>query len=501
MDCDLLVRQATIYPGDGPPYRGDVAVARGEIVAVAPWLPVAAARELVEGRGLMLCPGFIDMHAHTAPAPVRPGGRDQLRSYLQPLEGKAPEPWPWSTFDEYLRALDATRPATTLVPSIGHNAVRERVMGSGRRSPSAEELDAMRAQVRLGFEAGARSLSFGLIYLPGLFADTEELVALAEVAARFRAPLVPHVRNEGAGALDAIGEMVEVARHADAPLHVSHLKLVGSAHLVEPLLELIDRAASEIDLSFDQYPYGAGSTILSALLPPWAQEGGAGEILQRLGDRVARSRMAADVRHGLPGWENLYAACGPENIVVANGSGAVAEHVGSKLAEIAEARRADPFEVVMDLLQEARMDVTMVDHYAAEETVRAIFRHPRGLIGSDGIFGDHPHPRLHGTAARVLGRYALREGLVPVEEAVGRLTFRAAERLGLKDRGRICGGLRADLVLLDPSAYVDRATYAEPTLMPPGVELVVVAGEVVFRGGRVTGARPGGVLRQALVEA
>jgi N-acyl-D-amino-acid deacylase len=292
--------------------------------------------------------------------------------------------------------------------------------------------------------------------------------------------------------------MVEVARRSGAPLHLSHLKVVGNADLVEPLLELLERASADIDITFDQYPYGAGSTVLSALLPPRAQEGGASDTLARLGDSDQREAMQRDIERGLPGWENVYKACGAEGIVIAHAANYRAKDVGKTLAEIGEERGCDPFVAAMDLLRETGLDVTMINHYATEEIVRIIFRHPLQLVGSDGIFGDRPHPRLYGTAARTLGRYSLKEELIPVEEAVARLTARAADRIGLTDRGRIREGLRADLVLLDPARFIDTATYDDPKQIPKGISRVFVAGRTVCADGAPTGALPGNVLREPL---
>lgn len=523
---DLLIKGAQVFTGNGPALQADVGVADGQISAVEPDLPTETAGEVLDAAGLMLCPGFIDMHAHTAlesfrdpqlepkvaqgfttelinpdglaPAPVSEDRLDDRRAYLRPLEGPGPERWTWSTFAEYLDALADTGPATTLVPSIGHNAVRDFVMGGANRRPDREELRRMREEVRLGFEAGARTFSFGLIYMPGAFSETEELVELAEEAAPFGAPLVPHVRNEADGVLEAVSEMVEVARRSEAPLHLSHLKVVGNADLVEPLLELLERARADIDITFDQYPYGAGSTVLSALLPPWAQEGGASDTLARLGDSDQREAMQRDIERGLPGWENVYKACGAEGILVAHAADQRAEDVGKTLAEIGEERSRDPFVAAMDLLKETSLDATMIDHYATEEAVRTIFRHPLQLVGSDGIFGDRPHPRLYGTAPRALGRYALKEELISVEEAVARLTARAADRVGLTDRGRIREGLRADLVLLDPARFIDTATYDDPKRIPEGISRVFVAGRTVWADGVPTGVLPGDVLREPL---
>ena len=511
-EFDLLIRAVTVYPGEGAPVQADVGVRDGRISAVGE-LEASGAGDVVDGAGAILCPGFIDLHTHSAlvsfddplltpkilqgfttevinpdglaPAPVASGGQAARRSYLRALEGEGPPDWPWTTFAEYLDALDATRPAVSLVPSIGHGAVRELVLGGDAVAPSSEQLAEMRRQVRLGLEAGARMLSFGLVYIPGAYARTDELVALAEEAAAFGVPLVPHVRNEGGGLLEAVGEMIGVARRSGAPLHLSHLKSLGHDHQVEPLLELLEQAAAGIDLTFDQYPYGAGATLLASLLPGWAQMGGTEATLARAGDASQRASIARDVRDGLPGWENILGTLGPERIVVGE----------RPLSEIAAERGLQVVDAVCALLVETELAAPMVLHYASEEAVRTIAAHRLQLVGSDGIFGEHPHPRLYGTAPRFLGRFAIREGLIPVEEAVARLTARAASRLGLSDRGRIEPGKRADLVLLDPSLYIDTATYEAPKQSPGGIRGVWVAGEAVVRDGVPTGVHRGGVVR------
>jgi N-acyl-D-amino-acid deacylase len=523
---DLLIRGATVIPGDAPSFRGDVGVDDRGIALVArrpEGEPPLQAHEVVDGNGLLLCPGFIDLHAHSAlqsfddpfltpklaqgfttevinpdglaPAPVAPDRRAERQAYLRPLEGAGPETWPWSTVAEYLDALDATRPALSLVPSIGHGAVRDLVLGGGLAVPTAEDLRAMRREVRAGFEAGARTLSFGLVYVPGAYASTDELVAVAEEAAAAGAPLVPHVRNEGRGLLEAVGEMVDVARRSGAPLHVSHLKSLADERLVAPVLELLETAATSLDVTFDQYPYGAGSTLLASILPAWAQEGGAPGTLQAIGDRSTRRRIADDIANGLPGWENILGTLGPERIEIANAGAPNETAVGQSIAQLATDRGDDPVTTALDLMRESALDVTMILHYASDDAVRTIARHRLQLVGSDGIFGARPHPRLYGTAPRFLGRFAIREGLISVEEAVARLTARAADRIGLGDRGRIEPGKRADLVLLDPARYVDTATYEAPRRVPEGVVGVWVDGVRAWQDGATTGALSGGVVR------
>jgi N-acyl-D-amino-acid deacylase len=521
--ADLMFRGARVADGDRPPRLADVAVSGGRIAAVAERLPLDSCGELVQADGLLLCPGFIDMHAHSAlraftdplltpklvqgfttevicpdglgPAPVRPWGRKERQRYLAALEGSGPERWAWESVADYLDAVEAARPAANIVMSVPHSAVRDAVLGTVDRRAEPAELARMQHEVKAGLAAGARVLSFGLIYAPGLYADTTELQALAEAAADYGAPLMPHVRNEGAGVLDAIDEFVQVAEHASTPLHISHLKLVGSPQLLQNLLHLVEDAAQRIDLTFDQYPYGAGNTLLTALLPPWALAGGPVAIVRRLRERDDRRRMVRDMERGLPGWENLYKCCGPAGITITNAGGTRSSDVGKSLEQIVDERRLHPAVAVLDLLADTDLDVAMIDHYASEDVVRAIFALPGAMVGSDGIFGPHPHPRLFGTAARVLGRLALREGLITVEEAVARLASRPADRLGLSDRGRIKRGQRADLVLLDPDRYVDTATYSDPCRIPPGVERVLVGGCTVYRDNKLTGRRPGTVTR------
>ncbi|HSF26251.1 MAG TPA: D-aminoacylase [Actinomycetes bacterium] len=522
MDAELVIEGVDVVDDHGA-RRADVAVSGGVIAAVGPNLPIGSAAERLDGRGRMLCPGFIDLHGHSAlrafdepllepkiaqgfttelicpdglgPAPVTPALAPGRRTYLQALEPSTSAPWDWASMDDFLAALEAAGPASSMVTAVPHSAVREVVMGGDDRRPDAGELVAMQELARRCFDAGARAMSFGLIYAPGLYADTAELVAMAEVAAAYDAPLVPHVRNEARGVLDSIDEFVRVAERTGAPLHVSHVKLVGCPDLLTDLVDLLLRAEDRVRLTFDQYPYGAGSTLLAALLPPYAFAGGPAAILARVADATERTRMVRDMDRGLTGWENLYGACGPDHIVITQAGGRRSDAVGQTLEQVADRAGTDPAVAVLDLLRDTSLDVAMIDHYSTEAVVREIFTLPRTLVGSDGVFNPHPHPRLYGTAARVLGRYAMRERLVPVEEAVARLTSRPARLLGLADRGRVAEGLRADLVLLDPTEFVDRATYDDPHQTPSGVELVLVAGRPVWRDGKATGERPGTVCR------
>lgn len=479
--------------------------------------------QIIDGRDLLLTPGFIDMHAHSAitlfdhpkleakiesgyttdlicpdglgPAPVRPASQSARRQYLTALEtGSAP--WDWEFFKDYLVSVSAAQPSVNIAGCVPHSALRDYVMGGDARPANKHEIRSIAELAEQSLEEGGVAISFGLIYAPGLYAETEELLALGDVAAKYDVPLIPHIRNEADLVLDSINEFISISKRTGAKLHLSHLKIIGNAHLLDQLQDLIVTAADETDLTFDQYPYGAGSTLLSALLPKYFFEGGPEKMLLRLQDSHERLRMAKDMNQGVPGWENIYGNVGPENIDVTQTSAGFEGYVGKTIAEISDQENKSPEEVIFDLLLDCQLNVAMIDHYSEENTVRSIFATPNGMVGTDGVFNPHPHPRLHGTSSRVLGRYALQENIVPVQEAVARLSTWPAERLGLHDRGRIDEGFQADLVLLDPKRFIDRATYENPNTPPEGVSKVFVNGHLAFNETH-SETRLGRVLRRA----
>ena len=524
---DLLLTNGRVVDGTGGPwFRADVAVRGDRIAAVAPDLPPRA-RAVMDVAGLAVAPGFIDMHSHNdllhmaspdcgpkvlqgittelvgqdgcGPAPVRPEFVAQRRENLAPLDGDPDLDWDWPTFSSYLEGLARRPGATNVAGLVTHGAVRSWVMGHEPRPARPEEIAAMRPLVAESMEAGAVGLSTGLIYNPCRYAETAELEALAaEVAAR-GGVLVAHVRNEAEGLPGALEEMAGLHRATGVPLHVSHLKLIGRAnwHLADQVLGFFEGArAAGIDIIFDQYPYTAGSTLLSVVLPPWAREGGVEATLARLRDPAARERMRRDIARGIPGWENIAGLCGWEGIMVAGVASRAGRSLeGERVADISARRRADPFDVAADLLLEGRMQVSMVDFYGCEENVRAFAAHRLQTVGTDGIVAGRPHPRLWGTFPRILGRFVRDERIQPLEEAVRKMTSAAANRLGLADRGLVRPGMAADLVVFDQETVTDRATYQEPEVPPAGVEWVFVNGVVVVEKGAVTGATPGRVLR------
>jgi N-acyl-D-amino-acid deacylase len=357
----------------------------------------------------------------------------------------------------------------------------------------------MQSLLRQALREGACGLSTGLIYPPCCYADTAELVALGEVLAEAGRPLVVHMRSESDRILEALEEMASVARQSGCAVHVSHLKVAGRKNWAKAadVAGFLEGARREgLGFTADQYPYVAGSTLLGAILPPWAHDGGTEATLVRLRDSHARGRMREAMLDPRPGeWDNFWKWSGPEGIVVADvPSGRHPELLGRTIADIARAAGKDPVDTALDLLVEERMGVAMVSFSQDEEVVERFLALPFVNACTDGLLGGRPHPRAYGTYPRILGRYVRERKVLGLEEAVRKLTAQAADALGFPGHGRLEVGRRANLVVLDPEAVQDRATFEEPMQYPVGIRDVLVGGVPVVRGAAVTGLRPGTVV-------
>jgi len=530
--ADLVFRGATVVDGTGADrYRADVTVTGGVITDIAeldsaPSRPTAS--RVIDADGLVLSPGFIDMHAHSDlralierehPSRVTQGvtcevlGQDGL-SYApvddttlpglrRQIAGWNGDPddfdWSWRTVGEYLDRLDQgiAINACYLVP---HGSVRMLAMGWDNRPPSRAELDRMRELLAQGLCEGAVGMSSGLSYTPGMYAATDELVELCEVVAAHNGYHSPHQRSYGAGALDGYAEMIEISRRSGCPLHLAHATMnfgVNAGRAAE-FVELIDAALAEgCDISLDTYPYLPGSTTLAALLPSWSAEGGPDATLARLADPALRERIRGDVEergsdgnHGLVvDWRTIQ--------ISGVRDAALADAVGRNVAEIAAARAVTGTEAFFDLLIADRLGTTILHHVGNEENVQAIMRHRAHTVGSDGLLvGARPHPRAWGTFPRYLGHYSRELKVLTLEETVARMTGRPARRLRLDRRGLVRVGHHADLVLFDPQTVRDTATFEQPRQAAEGIVEVLVNGVSVLTEGKPTGALPGRALRR-----
>lgn len=525
----LGIRGALILDGSGRPGRvGDLLLAHGRIAEVGPHLEAPAART-IDAHGLAVSPGFIDLHAHSdlavlhdernlaavtqgvttqlvgqdglSYAPAGERTRASLREQLAGWNGPRGADVGWADVAGYLAEVDRRGTAANVAYLVPHGTVRLNVVGADDRPATPGELVAMRAQVDRGMREGAFGLSAGLTYAPGMFASTDELVALCEVVAQHRGFFAPHQRSYGAGALEGYAEMVEIARRSGCALHLTHATMnfdVNRGRAGE-LIDLIDAALADgVDITLDSYPYLPGSTTLAALLPGWAAAGGPDATLGRLRDPETRARIVHELdvtgsggAHGVPVDWRAVEISGVRDPAHAGA-------VGRTIADLAAAGGRPPAEVALDLLEADRLGTGILQHVGDEDNVRTIMRHPRHTGGSDGILiGDKPHPRAWGTFPRYLGRYVREEGVLTLEDAIVHLSARPAERLGLTDRGRIAPGMVADLVLFDPDTVADRATFAEPRLQAAGIPWVLVAGVPVVAEGHRTQAVPGRALRSA----
>lgn len=522
---DIVIRNGMVYDGTGSPWtRLDVGIERGRIAALGD-LSKERAREVIDARGMAVSPGFIDAHAHSdllclepethkvkvlqgvtsevvgqdgvSVAPVSEETKGAWRDQQKGLNGDIGD-WPWSSVEDYLGYLDGAGLAGNVAYLVPHGAVRTLAIGFEGRRATAREARKMRDLVEEGMRQGAVGVSTGLVYPPNVFSDKEELVAICEGAAAHDGCFMVHIRNESTRSLEALEEVVDVARRSGVRLHVSHFKVAGRRNRdkLEPALARLDAARDEgIEVTFDQYPYTAGSTMLSAILPPWVHSGGTQEMLGRLGDPGERERIKRDFEKNEE-YENWVLSCGWENVTVSSvPSEENGDAEGKSVPQFAESRGKEPADAALDLLLEEAAAVTMVVHWGEEEDVARGMAHPLQTVGSDGIFGGRPHPRLHGTFARVLGHYAREKGVLPLEQAVRRMTGATAQLLRLTDRGLVREGCWADLVVFDPETVADRSTYADPLQGPVGIRHVLVNGEAAVRDGVHTGTTVGRVLR------
>ena len=524
---DVLVRGGQVLDGRGTPARrADIGVNGDRIVALGD-LSAATGATVIDAGGRIVSPGFIDVQGQSGTSLlVDGGGESHLRQGITSEiigEGDSPAFWSaktaggealarvgqavdWTTYDEYFARLvkgGTTVNVGTLVPAT---LVRSEVIGLDNRPPTPEELGRMTAMVERAMEDGAFGLSSALIYMPGSFAATEELVALAKAAGAHRGIYVTHIRGESFNLFNALDEALRIGRDGGLPVVIFHLKVGAKANwgrMGEAVKTLADAAAGGQRVSATMYPYAAGGTRLAAVLPLWAQEGGTDAMLARLADPAQRARMRKDVEGTTDGWENLLMAATFDGVQVASVPADYDQSVvGKRLAEIAAARKADPWDVLFEIISGTKGRAGALYHMMSEADVRTGLAAPFVSIGTDSAAIRHegplaqgqPHPRAYGTFPRVLGHYVRETKLLTLEDAVRRMTSLAAEQFQIRDRGVIREGAFADLVVFDPATVADTATYERPHSYPRGIDHVIVNGVPALGPGGPTGQRPGRAL-------
>ncbi|KUO21903.1 N-acyl-D-amino-acid deacylase family protein [Streptomyces dysideae] len=536
---DLVIRDADVVDGSGDPaYRADVVIDGGRVVSIVQEAAAAGcqrpkARRELDAEGLVLSPGFIDMHAHSdlallrdpdhsakvaqgvtlevigqdglSYAPVDDRTLAEVRRAITGWNGHGDDiDFGWRSVGEYLDRLDhgfeGQGIAVNAAYLIPQGTVRMLAVGWDDREATPEELGRMRRLVAEGMEQGAVGMSSGLTYTPGMYAKDAELTELCRVVASYGGYYCPHHRSYGAGALEAYEEMVALTREAGCSLHLAHATMnfgVNKGRAPELLALLDDALAAGADITLDTYPYTPGSTTLAAMLPSWASEGGPQAVLGRLGDDGTAERVrhhleviGADGCHGVPiEWDTIE--------ISGVSDPALTEYVGRTVQQSADLRGEAPWTTARRLLLDDRLGSTILQHVGHEENVQTIMRHPVHTGGSDGILqGAKPHPRAYGTFPHYLGRYVRELGVLSLEECVAHLTGRPAARLRLPDRGLVREGYRADLVLFDPATVAAGSTFEAPRVLPRGIPYVLVDGRFAVEDGRRTDVLAGRAVRR-----
>jgi N-acyl-D-amino-acid deacylase len=497
---DLLIRGGTVVDGTGAPrFRADVAISGDRIAEVANSIEPASARQVLDATGLVVAPGFIDHHAHIQTTihqhPLAENfTRQGITTILASLHS-GDQPWPLDTYMSELKV------APNIGFFAGHSWARTKVIGLENRAPTAGELEQMKALVEESMQAGALGLSTGLVYVPANYAKTEEVIELAKVAARHGGIYVSHMRDEAAGLLDSVAEVIRIAREARIPGQVQHHKAVGKPQWGWSVksLAMIDAARKEgLDVTLDMYPYTASSTGSSVLFPQWSLAGGREAFAKRAKDPATRAKLEADmkriftVERGGADLANIQFRTLPSD----------RRYDGRTLADLAKDRGLpDTIETGIQLAIELQLKggFSAIYHSMDEQDVVRIMRYPLTMFDTDGDpvgYGvGHPHPRSYGTFPRVLGRYVRERKVLALEEAIKRMTSMSADQIGQRERGRIVEGMYADLTLFDEATIADRATYTDPHQYSVGIHHVIVNGVSIIREGVLTGATPGRALK------
>ncbi|MEJ2483681.1 MAG: D-aminoacylase [Gemmatimonadota bacterium] len=528
---DVIVRGGLVYDGlGGPPIVADVAIDDDTVSAIAAPGSLEGALE-IDAAGLAVAPGFVNVLSWANESLLIDGrGQSDIRQgvtlevmgegwSMGPLNERMRKDRlarqkdlryeiPWTTFGEYMEHLEEKGVSVNVASFVGATTVRVHEIGYEDRPPTGEELDRMRELVRQSMREGALGVGSSLIYAPAFYADTEELVALASAAGEYGGMYISHIRSEGTGLLTALEELIEIARRAGVPAQVYHLKAAGRDNWpkLDSAIARIEAARAEgLEITADMYTYTAGATGLDASMPPWVQEGGYDAWAERLADPEIRTRVAREMRTPTDSWENFFVASGsPDRILLVGFSAdSLKPLTGRTLAEIAEMRGTTPAETAMDLVIQNGADVGTVYFLMSEENVRkkvalpwVAFDSDEAALAPEGVFLEsNPHPRAYGSFARLLGRYVRDEGVIPLEEAIRRLTSFPAETFGIERRGVLAPGAYADVVVFDPETIEDRATFAEPHQYAVGVRHVFVNGVHTLADGGHTGATAGRFVR------
>jgi len=517
-DYDLLIINGRIVDGTGNPwYRGSVGVKGDRIAYVGPSVTGLSSKYVIDAKGQVIAPGFIDMLGHSEDVLLRaPQAVSKItQGITSEITGEVSSAWPnlrlgdkpnpkepWTSLGGYLDSLDKAGAAINLGTYVGTSSVREAVMGIGNRHPTDPEIKQMGALIDSAMRDGAMGLGTGLIYIPSTFFSTEELIALTKYVVPYRGGYAAHMRSEGGGLLDAVRETVRIASEAGTWAEIRHIKSRSAAQMAEAIRIIDSARAAGIDITADQYPYIASGTGLSAMLNTWVQEGGSDSLVARLHDSTVRVRLKKELAEDSAAGIRTAANTMVNSVTVDS----LRKYQGKRLPEIAQMMGGgrDGYDAAFDILMNDRGRTSAIYFSFNEDALRMVMKKPWVSVGQDagavspdslGRWGERGHPRGFGTFPRILGRYVRQDSVITLEFAVRKMTSLAAQRVGLTDRGLLRPGMYADITVFDPNTIIDNSTFEQPQQLATGVTHVFVNGVAVVTDGKPTGAFPGRALR------
>lgn len=525
---DLLIRNGYIADGTGSPVHiGDIGIKDGRIALMDSDIDIPA-EEVIDGTGMVVAPGFIDLHSHSdfrlfedpsgkiklyqgvtteingncgfSAAPVSEERRKLFQAYSEPILSSIREIPGFEKYSGYLEQLARCNPGYNTGSFIGNGTLRVMVKGFDVGPLSHQEITTVKKALEEALEAGAFGLSLGLMYAPENYYCREDLYEICKVLKKYGAILTAHIRGEGNSLLKSIEEVLDIAEKCEVPLHISHLKAAGRnnwGEMCDSAIGLIDNARGHgMDVTCDVYPYTAGSSTLASILPPWAMEGGIQRAIEKFRMYGFRQKLSDEMKSETKDWDNLVYSTGWENVVVSFVGSNDREVIGKSVADIAESRGEEPIDTVLNLLEKEQGNVAIVFYHMSEDDVIKIMKLGYSSIISDslGSIGGMPHPRVYGTFPRLFARYVREKKVLTIEEAVRKVTSMPAQRLGLKSTGKLEYGYNADIVVFDPEKICDIATYTNPTQLSDGIVHVIVGGKQALKYSILTGVRNGRIL-------
>ena len=523
-----LIKHGLIVDGNKTPaYEGDILIENEKILKISQDLNEEADK-VIDAKGRVICPGFIDTHSHSDlvilvnpynEVKIRQGittevlGQDGIsmaplpqehisswRKNLAGLDGESDEiDWKYETTENYLKMMDYNGVGLNETYLVPHGNVRMEAMGLEDRPATKEEIQKMCEITERELKAGAIGLSTGLIYIPCAYSLTEEIIEMCKVVAKYDGVFVVHQRSEADTILTSMEEIIEIGKQSGVKVHFSHFKVCGKANwkYIPQVIELLEKAEKEgIRVSFDQYPYAAGSTMLGVVLPPWAHSGGTDKLIERLSDENERAKMKKDIANGIEGWDNFIEFAGIDQIFVTSvKTEKNKDTIGKSLLEIGKMRGKDPLDATFDLLKEEENAVGMVDFYGLEEHIIGFMKRDEQNVCTDGLLAGKPHPRAYGSFPKILGSYVRELNVLTIEEAVYKMTKKAARSFSIKDRGELKEGYFADIVIFDKDTVSGCDDFINSMQYPTGIDYVIINGNCVVEEGKYNKIKAGKVLK------